>query len=946
MDTKKSATAVIDKPKPSNTPPASNQPLEKPSPKEEARTHITEDLIHSSEKRVNDALDKFKASESVREEAHALKDDIAGRIRRISQTAKTEDAFRRDVDEFVSAAITYIINKARAENKKEKEKKEKEEYKKKEEEEKEARAKRIRNIEKEEKEKEDKKEAENQTAITQETTTVSMQSEEAASITEEQQKNAQSIQPPKEEQGTQQAAQQPEQTSGQLNEPQQNIASTPGMTPTTVNAHTPSPTVRNGSQAATVQSTSQLPTSVTAQKTINTAPISPVPSGSTMTKTATVTNAKSVNPSVKNTIPIPNKSIPSGIQVSTGKPAASTGKNKADVHMAIRHAIQQNATVINKSHTKTVKNTIPAAKVIQTVSNAGMTMTTVKKVPEKTYKNAFISEAKERPGTHTVQKTSIPGGNMSTIKKAVPLNNFHRVIQPTTGYMMAEEYPQVDEGNDRGSAVTGNPNMQQRTEYLGSSRNPGEENFSVRKYNNASTDADGEGGGGGGGNSREKRKRRGLPGMGKGESKLAQQAVKTAFQAAMRSPIFWGIVIALVIILLLILIIIGIGGEKAKEDKNTENPQLTLNKTGPTKAIKGENMEYTITANYPAAAEDLTIIDKIPVGVKYISSTPAGTYDAAGRTVTWNAKALNVALTNPVSMIVKVTLQAETDNITAVNIATGEVIPSDGSLLAVTKTGPPTATVGQNAEYTINATYQGAAEDITIVDKLPAGVKYVSSTPAGTYDAAAKTVTWNAKQLKLALANPLNLSVKVTLLVETNDIAFVNQATATVKASAGGQLSIPPSNNDCHGIYKSWMDQLKRVGKSNYGDPNCELVKQDPNGRWIIDKDKMLEGFKSVMPPKEAEGAFFCIVPTESNYNSNAWNPRSTSTARGSSGAYGNFQMNEAKYSNTGQPEDVGDVAWKQQAFNAYTWKNKYSGGKWRNYWPEMYIGCLNKYGL
>ncbi len=932
MDTKKVATAVLNKSKQSET---SQRPQEQTNPKEEARMHLTEELIHSSEKRLHDALDKFKASESVQEEAHMLSNDIAGRIRRLSQTAKTEDAFRRDVDEFVSSAITYIINKARTENKKEKEKKEKEASQKKE---KEKQKKENIDEDDENNEKEGEKEEKTQRDInTPIVTSEPVRPQEAFPQSLSPQTDIMTTRPSDDNDSEQKTAQQASLTSAspETNKPEQMAPST---TPKIEWQHPPITEKKNTNNTTDISQGNiiphapippgTMPSKTNAKNTVVPGSFSHIPPNTSQN------NKQSIN---KASTPIPSSSVsaskninPPLIQFKKNSSNAvpkntqhTTGKNKAEAHYALRHAIQ-NSTITKKSLSN--QTTTPQQKtghILKGNVNAPIPLATAK------------------------------GKKINPIKKAIPLALFHKFLLPSRGDEEEIVYTQEVEGNDRGAAVTGNmrtddytppPITPQRNTPQNEGADDGGNNNNIgprkSKYPGKNTDR----GSRKGPSQQKKKKNKGGALSSSVKNKLGKQVIKTGLQAVMRSPIFWGIVLVILIIIILLFIILGIGSEKTEE--NTNNPTLTLTKTGPTKATRGQNLDYTITANYPAAAEDLTIIDRIPQGVTYVSSNPTGTYDAAARTVTWNARTLNIPLSNPVSMVVNVTLRAETDNITAINIATGEVIPSEGSLLNVTKTGPPTATVGQNAEYTINATYQGAAEDITIIDKIPTGVKYISSAPAGTYDAAGRTVTWNAKQLKLQLANPLNLSVKVTLLVEANDVALVNQATATVKASASGAMNIPPNNDDCHGVYKSWMDQLKRVGKSNYGDPACELVKQDPNGRWIIDKDKMLAGFKTIMPANEAEGAFFCIVPTESNYNSNAWNPKSTSTARGSSGAYGNFQMNEAKYSNTGQPEDVGDVAWRQQAFNAYTWKNKYRSGAWRGYWPQMYIGCLNKYGL
>ena len=68
-------------------------------------------------------------------------------------------------------------------------------------------------------------------------------------------------------------------------------------------------------------------------------------------------------------------------------------------------------------------------------------------------------------------------------------------------------------------------------------------------------------------------------------------------------------------------------------------------------------------------------------------------------------------------------------------------------MLAITKTGPATALLNAEFEYTITVTNNGDgdATGTTVVDTLPAGLEYVSSDPAGTVSGS--TVTWNVGDL-------------------------------------------------------------------------------------------------------------------------------------------------------------------------------------------------------
>ena len=122
--------------------------------------------------------------------------------------------------------------------------------------------------------------------------------------------------------------------------------------------------------------------------------------------------------------------------------------------------------------------------------------------------------------------------------------------------------------------------------------------------------------------------------------------------------------------------------------------------------------------------------------------------------------------------------------------------------LTVTKGGPPVANVGEPITYSVNASYQGSATDVSISDPLPAGTTYVSSTPNGTYDKGTNTITWDANKLNIPLGNPISFTVSVTIRAVKNNIYVINQATTTV---TGGSAS-GGSSTGCGSFNKSAAD--------------------------------------------------------------------------------------------------------------------------------------------
>ncbi|KKU19575.1 MAG: hypothetical protein UX29_C0002G0048 [Parcubacteria group bacterium GW2011_GWA2_46_10] len=72
---------------------------------------------------------------------------------------------------------------------------------------------------------------------------------------------------------------------------------------------------------------------------------------------------------------------------------------------------------------------------------------------------------------------------------------------------------------------------------------------------------------------------------------------------------------------------------------------------------------------------------------------------------------------------------------------------------------------------------------------------------------------------------------------------------------------------------------------------------------------------------------------TNWSYNSNSYNPRSTSGL----GAYGLFQMNP---SSANRPYDQGDVPWREQVANAIKRYDQYSPSYWAC-WNRLNISKL-----
>jgi len=221
---------------------------------------------------------------------------------------------------------------------------------------------------------------------------------------------------------------------------------------------------------------------------------------------------------------------------------------------------------------------------------------------------------------------------------------------------------------------------------------------------------------------------------------------------------------------------------------------------------------------------------------------------------------------------------------------------------------PAEIAVGKTSICTINVTYPGGADDIAVVATIYPKAEYVkgSANHNGIYNATSTTISWDAKQEKLPLINPINLTFTLTVK-KTVDVQGVPiTATANVSGgTAGTGGNVAANKSTCGGKYKL------NSPLGNFGDPQCNFTK-DQLHALIQQKD-----------PKHLNDWYKIIIPLETGgtFNPNSFNPNSTSAkSSGTLGAFGLYQMNQAG-KGSGQ-YDNGSVVWSQQTDNAIQYNN------------------------
>ena len=313
--------------------------------------------------------------------------------------------------------------------------------------------------------------------------------------------------------------------------------------------------------------------------------------------------------------------------------------------------------------------------------------------------------------------------------------------------------------------------------------------------------------------------------------------------------------------------IAGINGTNYDQNvtNNESNTTVTVDPAsdlGITKTVNNskpnylDNVIFTLTAhNYgPDTATGVIILDKLPIGLKFISSD--GNYDA--KTGLWTVG----SLANGEEVILNIIAQVIASNMQITNIATVNGFNYDqnstndksnttitvypASDLEVTKTvNNKHPNYLQNVTYTIIVHNNGpdTATGVIVLDKLPSGLKFMSSD--GNYNAA--TGTWTIGTLTNGenavlniIAQVITSNTQITNIAEVNGTNYDqnstnNQSNTTINVSLASDLGITKIVNNSKPNYL--QNVTFTLTAHNYGPDNAAGVKVTdilPNGLKLI----------------------------------------------------------------------------------------------------------------
>ncbi|MGE4004086.1 MAG: hypothetical protein AB7I48_28220 [Planctomycetaceae bacterium] len=195
-------------------------------------------------------------------------------------------------------------------------------------------------------------------------------------------------------------------------------------------------------------------------------------------------------------------------------------------------------------------------------------------------------------------------------------------------------------------------------------------------------------------------------------------------------------------------------------------PELRLTIDGPEEVGVGEKAAYrfTLTNAGSADASGAYIRNLIPEGFEH----PRGgdlEYDIG---ILHQGQSKEVELTllavKPGKFENRAILAA--DGNVSVDIA--KTVSILASRLSVHREGPADRFVGRSARFTNTITNEssGTLAEVTVVEMIPAGIRFEEASDGGVFDPQRSTVTWRLRQLGPGVARPVHVSVIPTQAAE------------------------------------------------------------------------------------------------------------------------------------------------------------------------------------
>ncbi len=278
------------------------------------------------------------------------------------------------------------------------------------------------------------------------------------------------------------------------------------------------------------------------------------------------------------------------------------------------------------------------------------------------------------------------------------------------------------------------------------------------------------------------------------------------------------------------------GGAPDAGDRPLAGVKVTLTWTGPggitrtyettTDADGTYKFENLLPGDYKVSIDPETLQTAEPL-LDVLTHSPAG--DVENKTVISDAtKADSTAFATAMKLTADLTLSGEANQ--NLDQDWGFGVSADTAILKAI-TDPDEAaqesfefTPGQRVTYTLTLTNNGpgVATGVTALDKLPAGVAFVSAQGDGSYDSA--TGVWDLSDAPLAKGDVKTIAITVDITGEGAGTLVTNVARITHQDQAGDD----PTNNESSASFKGGFN----LGGTIYRDSDASYSKGDDEQRF------------------------------------------------------------------------------------------------------------------
>ena len=278
------------------------------------------------------------------------------------------------------------------------------------------------------------------------------------------------------------------------------------------------------------------------------------------------------------------------------------------------------------------------------------------------------------------------------------------------------------------------------------------------------------------------------------------------------------------------------GGAPDAGDKVLPGVKVTLTWTGPggitrtyetvTDADGTYKFENLLPGDYKVSIDPETLQTAEPL-LDVLTHSPAG--DVENKTVVSDAtKADSTAFATAMKLTADLTLSGEANQNLSQDWGFG--VSADTAILkAITDPDEEAQesfefTPGQRVTYTLTLTNNGpgVATGVTALDKLPAGVAFVSAQGDGSYDSA--TGVWDLSDAPLAKGDVKTIAITVDITGEGAGTLVTNVARITHQDQAGDD----PTNNESSASFKGGFN----LGGTIYRDSDASYSKDDDEQRF------------------------------------------------------------------------------------------------------------------